>query len=210
MIGIFASALAAAFSGAMMPGPLLTYTVKQSLAVGPAAGFTIISGHALLEIALIILIFLGFDIILQSQPAQVAIGLLGGVLLIYMGVDMVVRAARRQVAVTVTGGAADSQNMVVSGFLISAANPYFLLWWAVIGLGFLLQAHRAFGTAGVVVFFIGHILADAIWYGFVSVVVGTTRRFIREQPYRLIIAFLGMVLIYFGFTFAVGAAGLIF
>lgn len=208
MLGIFASALAAAFSGAMMPGPLLTYTVKQSLAVGPSAGFTIISGHALLEIALIILIFLGFDIILQSQAAQVGIGLLGGVLLIYMGIDMIVRAAKRQVSVTVTEAGAGSQNMVVSGFVISAANPYFLLWWAVIGLGFLLQAHRAFGTAGVVVFFVGHILADTIWYGFVSVVVGTTRRFIREQPYRLIIAFLGTVLIYFGFSFALGAAGM--
>ena len=52
MAMIFLSAMAVAFSGAVMPGPLLTYTIRQALSRGPKSGFVIIIGHALLEAAL--------------------------------------------------------------------------------------------------------------------------------------------------------------
>lgn len=198
---IFISALAVAFSGAMMPGPLLTYTIRQSLSSGPYSGFIIIAGHAILELALIILIFMGFDIILQSDSAQSIIGLVGGLLLVYMGADMVINSLKNKVKIELNNDKSKTGNMLFSGFVISAANPYFLLWWAIIGLGFLIQAYKLFGTAGVLIFFTGHILADFIWYGFVSVIVGTTRKFIKVNLYRVIIAFLGGVLIFFGGTF---------
>lgn len=201
MAMIFISALAVAFSGAMMPGPLLTYTIRQSLSSGPYSGFIIIAGHAILELALIILIFMGFDIILQSDSAQSIIGLVGGLLLVYMGADMVINSLKNKVKIELTNDKSKTGNMLFSGFVISAANPYFLLWWAIIGLGFLIQAYKLFGTAGVLIFFTGHILADFIWYGFVSVIVGTTRKFIKVNLYRVIIAFLGGVLIFFGGTF---------
>jgi len=201
MAMIFISALAVAFSGAMMPGPLLTYTIRQSLSAGPYSGFVIIAGHAILELALIILIFMGFDIILQSDSAQSVIGLVGGLLLVYMGADMVINSLKNKVKIELSNNKSKTGNMLFSGFVISAANPYFLLWWAIIGLGFLIQAYKLFGTAGVLVFFTGHILADFIWYGLVSVIVGTTRKFIKVNLYRVIIAFLGGVLIFFGGTF---------
>ena len=201
MAMIFISALAVAFSGAMMPGPLLTYTIRQSLSAGPYSGFVIIAGHAILELALIILIFMGFDIILQSDSAQSVIGLVGGLLLVYMGADMVINSLKNKVKIELNNNKSKTGNMLFSGFVISAANPYFLLWWAIIGLGFLIQAYKLFGTAGVLVFFTGHILADFIWYGFVSVIVGTTRKFIKVNLYRAIIVFLGGLLIIFGGTF---------
>jgi threonine/homoserine/homoserine lactone efflux protein len=201
MAMIFISALAVAFSGAMMPGPLLTYTIRQSLNAGPYSGFVIIAGHAVLELILIVLIFMGFDIILQSNAAQSVIGIVGGLLLAYMGADMVINALKNKIEIELNNNKSKTGNMLISGFAISAANPYFLLWWAIIGLGFLIQAYKLFGTAGVIVFFSGHILADFIWYGFVSVAVGTTRKFIKINLYRVIIAFLGGVLIFFGGTF---------
>ncbi|MFU8794854.1 MAG: LysE family transporter, partial [Dethiobacteria bacterium] len=198
---IFFSALAVAFSGAMMPGPLLTYTIRQSLNAGPYSGFVIIAGHAVLELLLIVLIFMGFDIILQSDSAQSVIGIVGGLLLIYMGADMVINSLKNKVKIELDNKKSKPGNMLFSGFIISAANPYFLLWWAVIGLGFLIQAYKLFGSAGVLIFFTGHILADFIWYGSVSLIVGTTRKFIKVNLYRVIIAFLGGVLIFFGGTF---------
>ena len=81
MAAILLSSMAVAFSGAVMPGPLLTYTIQQSLTKGGKSGFLIILGHALLELLLIVLIFFGFDMILQSNAAQIAIGLVGGALL---------------------------------------------------------------------------------------------------------------------------------
>jgi threonine/homoserine/homoserine lactone efflux protein len=184
-----------------MPGSLLTYTIRKSLSSGPIAGFIITAGHALLELVLIVLIFLGFDSVLQSATAQFLIGILGGALLVYMGIDMIVGAIKNSVKVRLDGSDPKSGGMFLSGIIISATNPYFLLWWAVIGLGFIMQSYNSFGLMGVVVYYIGHISADFIWYGFISGVVGTTRKFMREKPYRVIISILGCLLIYFGCRF---------
>jgi threonine/homoserine/homoserine lactone efflux protein len=180
---LFLTALGVAFSGAIMPGPVLTYTIRQSLANGPKAGFLIMTGHAILEIALIFLIFLGFDVILQSNAAQIAIGLVGGLLLIYLGFDMIRGAAKNTVKIQMDGSGGESRNMILSGLWISASNPYFLLWWAIIGLGFLLAAYKSFGVAGVAIFYLGHALADFLWYGMISTIIGKTRRFIKERVY---------------------------
>lgn len=203
---ILLSAMAVAFSGAVMPGPLLTYAIKQALLVGPKSGPIIMLGHAVLEILLIVLIFLGFDIILQSSAAQTVIGLVGGALLAYMGISMLMGAIKNTVKIELDGGSS-SKSMVVSGFFISAMNPYFLLWWAIIGLGFLLQAYKAFGIWGVVVFYFGHAIIDFLWYGFVTTLIGKTRKFISEKPYRVIVGVLGAMLVYFGVTFFVNAVG---
>ncbi len=93
-----------------------------------------------------------------------------------------------------------------SRHVISAANLG-LIWWAVIGLGYITRAYDSLGFIGVPVYYFGHIAADFIWYGLVSVVVGTTRRFIGLKPgYRIIIALLGGVLVFFGGTFVYDAA----
>lgn len=205
MLFTFVSALAVGFSGAMMPGSLLTYTIRQSLSCGPRSGFIITLGHALLELVLIVLIFLGFDMVLQSDAAQIAIGIAGGALLIFMGVDMAVKSAKNKVALKMDVEASNGRSMMLSGIVITAMNPYFLLWWAVVGLGFVMTSYITFGIWGVVVYYIGHILADFIWYGTISVIVGKTRRFIKEKPYRIVLIVLGVVLVFFGGRFVYDA-----
>ena len=207
MAVLFLSALTVGFSGAMMPGSLLTYTIQQSLRSGARAGILITLGHALLEIGIILLIFLGLGTILKTDAAQIAIGLAGGVLLIVMGVQMFLGSVRNTVKIQTDSGipGAGSLRLTLSGAAISAANPYFLLWWAVIGLGFIMQAYSSVGSAGVLVYYLGHISADFIWYVSISTVIGKTRKFIKEKPYRLVIAVLGGLLVYFGVTFIIGA-----
>ena len=207
---LFLTALAVGFSGAMMPGSLLTYVIRQSLKEGPKVGFLVIIGHAILELALIVGIFLGLDMVLKSDAAQITIGVIGGLLLCYIGADMIFKAARGKVSVSMDAQGRNSEKMVLSGALLSMANPYFLLWWAVIGLGFLTDAYRDFAIWGVAVFFLGHILADFTWYGLISTVVGTTRKFIKEKPYRIIIVVLGALLIFFGARFLIDAVTALF
>ena len=209
MISLFLSALMVGFSGALMPGSLLTYTLRQSLSVGPKSGFIIIAGHALLELVLIVCIFLGLDMVLKSNTAQTVIGLIGGALLCYMGVDMISKAMRKRLSISMDSTRDSTKSMLISGMLISAANPYFLLWWAVIGLGFLMEAYRTHAAVGVAMYFFGHIFADFIWYGLISVVVGTTRKFIKETPYRIVIMLLGGLLIFFGARFFISALALV-
>lgn len=192
-----------------MPGSLLTYTLKQSLTVGKRAGWIIAAGHAILEFLLIVLIFLGFDSILNSNYAIIGIGIIGGALLMYLGAGMLVGAAKNTTKVIVADDKPRYQNMLVSGFLISAANPYFLVWWTGVGLAFVMKSYTAFGIAGVAVYYLGHICADFIWYGSISTIIGTTKKFINEKAYRIIIGMLGIVLVVIGFYFLLDAAVLL-
>lgn len=208
MFVLFISAFVVGLSGAMMPGSLLTYTIRKALSEGPRAGFIIVAGHALLELALVIVIFLGFDMVLQSKEAQVGIGLVGGALLAYMGVDMIRSSAKNKLAVQMDSDRTGSGSMIVYGVVLSATNPYFLLWWAIVGLGFIMQSYQTLGYMGAGIYYLGHIAADFGWYGLISIVVGKTRKFIKEKPYRVIIIVLGAMLIFFGIKFIFGAVKL--
>lgn len=207
MAALYLSALVLGLSGALMPGSLLTYTVRSALSSGPRAGFVITAGHALLELILVLLLFLGLDAVLSSPAVQIAVGFVGGVLLMLMGGDMIRGALSGGLRVEAGPDGNNAGGMFLSGILISAANPYFLMWWAVIGLGFLMNAYHAMGKYGVAVFYLGHISADFGWYGLVSVLAGTTGRFLGEKPYRLLMGLLGCALVIFGGRFIFLAAG---
>ena len=83
---IFSFSFLVALTGAMVPGPLLTYTIIKSVQSGKRGylmGLWIITGHAILEMAIIIFLLLGFSFVLQNIIVVRTIGIAGGALLIY-------------------------------------------------------------------------------------------------------------------------------
>ncbi len=133
------------------------------------------------------------------------IGVVGGILLAYMGIGMIYNSVKDKLTINTDAEQNGSGGMVLSSIILSATNPYFLLWWAIIGLGFILQAYQTLGFIGVVIYYLGHISADASWYGLITIIVGKTRKFISHKPYRVIIACLGCLLVFFGIKFVYGA-----
>ena len=89
LTAIFGGSFALALSGALMPGPLLTVTVSESVRTGFKAGPLLITGHALLESLLVIAIVLGLAPFLKAPLVMGIIALVGGGMLLWMGVDMV-------------------------------------------------------------------------------------------------------------------------
>lgn len=201
MLHIFFQSLLIGYSGAIMPGPLLTLTIDRSLRLGASSAMLIPLGHVFVEFLLVVAIFLGFGKYLGSTPVQIAIGFLGGLLLFYLGMKMLKEglAATSQAVSDEEGG--DRQirgGLLISGALLSLGNPYFLVWWAVVGLGLIMSAYNLFGMAGIALFYFGHILADLTWYGFVSMVVSRSRSFFVGKAYRLLVICLGVFLLIFG------------
>ncbi|MEK6653597.1 MAG: LysE family transporter, partial [Thermodesulfobacteriota bacterium] len=83
-------------------------------------------------------------------------------------------------------------------------NPYWVIWWATIGLAYILHS-RQFGLAGISFFFAGHILADFVWYSAVTGAVGGGRRFLSDRLYRGIIGGCATLLVLFaGYFFHAG------
>ncbi|MFO7848504.1 MAG: LysE family transporter, partial [Spirochaetia bacterium] len=81
------------------------------------------------------------------------------------------------------------------------ANPYWVVWWATIGLTFLSRSQEV-GLLGILFFFLGHQAADFAWYSIVSTAVGKGRRFFSDRIYRGIIAVSALVLIGFALYFS--------
>lgn len=190
-----------------MPGPLLTYNINQSMRVGIRSGFLLIAGHAVLELITIALLFLGLGTFLSTNTAQIVVGIAGGTLLIIFGTVMVKDVIQGKAKLEIQGnGEKKSGGLVLNGIVISAMNPYFIIWWTVVGLGLMMTAYKAYGISGVAVFFTGHILADFSWYLLISFLASRSRKLMNDKAYEIIVAILALVLIGFGISFIMNAA----
>jgi len=93
----------------------------------------------------------------------------------------------------------------VWGCWLSLSNPYWILWWATVGLA-LLPPVREHGWIPVAVFFTGHILADLVWYSLVAAVVVTGRSWLTPRSLRGIVLACHAAVATFGAFWAVRAA----
>jgi len=194
---LFGSAFVVALSGALMPGPLLTVTVAHSPRFGWTFGPLAILGHAILELGLISLIFLGAGPLLKSAGVQSAVGLVGGVILLWMSWSMVAMARSGREDGSGEGEVQRGDRAVWLGILTSISNPYWTLWWATVGLAFLTAAARS-GPLGIVIFFLGHISGDLAWYTLVSVGVSRGRKFIGTSFYSGVLFLCAAILVVLG------------
>ncbi len=201
LAAIFATSFLIALSGALMPGPLLSAAVNESSKRGFWAGPLLTSGHALLELALVVALLLGLAPILRLTAVFVFCALGGSLILLMMAWGMIRSIPTLSLRREATPGRIN--HPVVSGILMSMANPYWFIWWATIGLGYILYSQQ-FGFWGVACFFAGHISADLVWYSLVSAAIAGGRRFLTDRLYRgligILAAFLVGLAVYFAYA----------
>ena len=200
LIVLFSGSFVIALSGAMMPGPLLTKTIGESSRRGFLAGPLLILGHGLLEFVLVVALFLGLAPWLKGKWTFVVIAFAGAGILVWMAVGMLRSLPKLRIEWDQGGAAAGS--LVLDGALMSVANPYWTVWWATIGIAYLLQSTE-YGLVGVTAFFAGHILGDLAWYTVVSTAVDRGRRFFTDRLYRRVIGACAVFLLLFAALFLV-------
>ena len=178
---IFFSSFVIALSGALMPGPLLSATLGESARRGFWAGPLLILGHGILEVTLLAALMLGLAPYLRQDGVFAGIALSGAAILLVMALGMF--RSLPTLSLSWGEGTAAPGYLIVSGVLMSIANPYWSVWWATIGLGYVLYCWK-FGLMGIVLFFAGHILGDLFWYSLVSAAVTKGRRLLTDRLYR--------------------------
>lgn len=198
LITIFCTSFVIALSGALMPGPLLTVTVSESSRRGMSTGPLMIFGHGLLELALVVALISGLAPILARDDVFILISLTGGAVLLWMGVSMLRNLPGLSLDCQTTN--IKSRNLVVMGIVLSAVNPYWLIWWASIGLGYIMHSLK-FGMMGVTAFFLGHILADLAWYALISFGITKGQHLFSNTFYRKLIGGCALFLIFFSCWF---------
>ena len=162
LIFFLAKVVGISLSGVMAPGPITAATIATG-ARNRFAGALMAVGHGVVEFPLIILITLGMDAILKSTTTKIVIGFAGGMFLLFMAIQMIRSLSRTQeqpVKVTRSGP-------LVAGIVLSAGNPFFLIWWASVGLNLAMTAAN-FGIWAFALFAIVHWLCDLIWLSALS------------------------------------------
>jgi len=182
-----------------MPGPLLTATISESSQRGFITGPLMIAGHAILELGLVIVLLLGLAPYLQLPWVFAATALIGSVILFWMAFGMF--RSLPSLHLSLERSHRRGNHPIVNGILMSLINPYWIIWWATIGMGYILYSWR-FGFWGVAFFFVGHILADLMWYSLVSAAVTGGRHFLTNRLYRGLIAVCAAFLVVFAGYFA--------
>ncbi len=190
-------------SGVMAPGPV----TAAAIAMGTRsryAGALIAVGHGVVEFPLMILIVLGVGRILKLPTAQIIIGLAGGAFLLIMAIQMLIslRSAEEQ------QGKVTKSAPVLAGIILSAGNPYFLLWWATVGLTLATTA-TGIGIWAFVVFAIVHWLCDLIWLSALSWASFKGSVLLGPRGMRIVLMICSAALLLFGLFFIYNAANIL-
>jgi threonine/homoserine/homoserine lactone efflux protein len=190
-------------SGVMAPGPVTAAAIGMGTH-SRYAGPLIAVGHGVVEFPLMVLIVLGAGRILKLPTAQIVIGLAGGAFLLIMAIQMLksLRSAEKQ-QVTVTKSAP-----VLAGIILSAGNPYFLLWWATIGLALATTA-TGIGIWAFVLFAIVHWLCDLVWLSALSWASFKGSVLLGPRGMRIVLMICSAALLVFGLFFVYNAGSIL-
>ncbi|UCH51170.1 MAG: LysE family transporter [Chloroflexota bacterium] len=183
-------------TGVMMPGPLTAATITKGYRE-QNAGIFIALGHAVIEIPLIALIYFGFAQFFASPEVKMVVGVAGGLMLIFMGF-MLLRSFRKDL----TEAADLPSNSLVTGIVLTGANPYFFLWWATIGIALIVAAAQ-FGIWGLIIFAVVHWSCDLVWEQCVSMSVFRTKHLWTKTVQQIVFGMCALALVGFGVYFCV-------
>ena len=189
-------------SGVLAPGPLFFANLLYGSRQGAKAGLKMAYGHSVVELPLVVILAAGifsFSAILNAYFETISI--LGGVAtLAFAGFQLLslkkTKAYQDNTRLT-------SHRPFVAGILLSALNPFFLIWWVTVGLK-LLTDSSSFGiVASVVIVFGFHIWMDYAWITGTAYLASKGNAMLKSRYYIVLNLALVAVLVYFGLNFLI-------
>jgi len=199
LAGFLLKTILISLSGVMAPGAVTAAAVAHG-ARRRWAGTLMALGHGIVEIPLIFLLMFGLGVLFQASGFKIVVGLLGGAFLVWMGQGMI-----RQVrAADAVSGKAGTTGPLMTGLVLSISNPYFLLWWATVGLNLTLEA-RDLGWTAFLLFALAHSLCDLVWLTALSLGSFHGTKVLGPRSQKIVLQVCGVALMVFGVTFAYGA-----
>tara|TARA_Y100001936_G_scaffold190230_1_gene188971 strand:+ start:129 stop:743 length:615 start_codon:yes stop_codon:yes gene_type:complete len=184
-------------SGVMSPGPLFAANVMYGLREGKISGIKIALGHTVVEFPLILLLGIGFFSIESIPEIRIGITILGAIGLFGFAFLQIKSVLRKQFSLETKS----SQGPFVTGVLLSALNPFFIIWWLTIGLVLISESIEVFGTIGIIILFLFHIWMDYVWLFTIAAFSSKAKNYLSKRNFKIIIIGLSIILIYFGIEF---------
>ena len=188
-------------SGVMSPGPLFAANITYGLREGVKSGIKIAIGHSIVELPLVILLGIGVFSLEIFPEFRTIISIFGAItLFVFAGIQIkTILKKNKNISVK------PKQGPIVTGILLSALNPFFIVWWLTIGFKLISDAMLIWAFAGILIVFVFHIWMDFAWLGITAFLASKSRKIISNRNYKIMILILSLTLIYFGITFLMDA-----
>ena len=206
-------------SGVLSPGPLFFANLIYGSKEGFYSGVKIASGHAIVELPLVILLGLGifgFSSFTITNESIRIIGLIGGIAIIFFSISQINNTIKRR---RIDVGSTNSNNNgsdnylfkisnkakrlegpLILGLTFTALNPFFIVWWLTVGLKLISDSVYLFGIVeGILILFSLHIWMDYTWLAVTAYLVSKGRSILKERLYQYFLLSVNFILASYGF-----------
>ena len=208
LLGFGAQVVFTSASGVISPGPLFFANLVYGSKQGIYSGIKMAYGHTIVELPLIIILASGlstFSSITTSNLVSKLISISGGiVILVFSAVQIVAFLKKKNGEKNVYLNIDNKKDPFMIGSILSALNPFFILWWLTAGLKLISDSLELYGFAmGIVVVFSFHIWMDYGWLAVTAHLISRGTLIFRSKYYPILLLALNAALIYYGIYFIV-------
>ena len=181
----------------MAPGPLFAANIAQGLRGGGKAGIQMAIGHTIVELPLVILLGIGVFSLEIFPEFRSIISILGAVVLfVFAGIQIKLTLQKNE-----TKYFNPKHGAMFTGIILSALNPFFIIWWLSIGFKLISDAMLIWAFAGILIVFVLHIWMDFAWLYSIAHLTSKSIKILSSRNYKILIIILSSMLIYFGMSF---------
>jgi len=186
-------------SGVMAPGPLFAANVAYGLKGGVKTGIKMAIGHTIVELPLVILLGIGVFSLEIFPEFRTIISILGAITL-FVFATIQIKTVLRKEKIKISN---PKQGPLIAGILLSALNPFFIIWWLAIGFKLISDAMILWSFGGILIMFVLHIWMDFVWLGAVSFFASKSSGILSNRNYKVLMLGISGMLVYFGITFLI-------
>lgn len=181
----------------MAPGPLFTANISQGLRGGGKAGIQMAIGHTIVELPLVILLGIGVFSLGIFPEFRTIISVLGAIVLfVFAGIQIKTVLQRKE-----TKNFNSKHGAVFTGVILSALNPFFIIWWLSIGFKLISDAMLIWAFVGILIVFVLHIWMDFVWLYSTAYLASKSTKILSSRNYKILMIVLSSMFIYFGISF---------
>ncbi|HJT10590.1 MAG TPA: LysE family transporter [Candidatus Nitrosotalea sp.] len=186
-------------SGVMSPGPLFAANVAYGTRLGWKSGIKMAYGHTLVELPLVILLGIGAISLSVLPQFREYISILGAISL-FAFAGLQIRTIYRSSFLQ----SSPKYGPFFMGAILSALNPFFLIWWFTIGFKLISDSLVLYSFIGIGIMFGFHIWMDYAWLGTVGFLSKRGKNILSTKNYKIFMIALSGILVYFGIIFLLG------
>lgn len=188
-------------SGAFSPGPLTASAVAVGARKASKGGFLLALGHMIFELPYVMslaLLSIQISLFLKNALATYTLALFICCFIVFFAYGNIKDGAMiiRTRQMRMSENKMYTLNPVFIGLLLTALNPYFLLWWVSVGLP-LIQVSMSMGFAYLFLMYAAHAWLDYLWLAIMGMAGERSAKILKSKGYGFLLIGLGLLLIVF-------------